>query len=118
MLPFTKSNIVFKDLEKNQGSIWSLFLMTGYLKAITVNMNPYGYEECTLAIPNKEIGSLYTRIIQKWLSGSRGIMWYQNLCSVLTTGKVQEFENGLQEILIEMTSYHDTGIPKKYFIKD
>ena len=102
-------HIVFKDLEKNQGSIWSLFLMTGYLKAITVNMNPYGYEECALAIPNKEIGSLYTRIIQEWLSGSRGIAWYQNLWSVLAAGKMEEFEKGLQEILLEMASYHDTG---------
>lgn len=102
-------HIVFKDLEKNQGSIWSLFLMTGYLKAITVNINSYGYEECTLAIPNKEIGSLYIRIIQEWLSGSRGIVWYQNLWSALITGNVQEFESSLQDILLEMASYHDTG---------
>ncbi len=102
-------HIVFKDLEKNKAAIWSLFLMTGYLKAIKINRNYCGYKECELAIPNKEIGSLYTKIIQEWLSGSRGIIWYQNLWLFLATGKVKEFENSLQEILIEMASYHDTG---------
>jgi hypothetical protein len=32
--------------------------MTGYLKAITVNINDDGDEECELAIPNKEIESI------------------------------------------------------------
>ena len=102
-------HIVFKDLEKNQGSIWSLFLMTGYLKAITVNRNAYGYEECELAIPNKEIESLYIRIIQEWLSGSRGIVWYQDLWSALINAKIDLFESSLQDLLLEMASYHDTG---------
>ena len=102
-------HIVFKDLEKNKAAIWSLFLMTGYLKAIKINRNYCGYKEYTLAIPNKEIGSLYAKIIQEWLSGSHGIIWYQNLWLFLATGKVKEFENSLQEILIEMASYHDTG---------
>ncbi len=102
-------HIVFKDLEKNQGSIWSLFIMTGYLKAITVNRNAYGYEECELAIPNKEIESLYIRIIQEWLSGSRGIVWYQDLWSALINAKIDLFESSLQDLLLEMASYHDTG---------
>ncbi len=102
-------HIVFKDLEKNQGAIWSLFLMTGYLKAMQVNVNAYGYEECELAIPNKEIETLYIRIIQEWLSGSRGIVWYQDLWSALIHGKVEVFESSLQDILLEMASYHDTG---------
>ena len=102
-------HIVFKDLEKNQAAIWSLFLMTGYLKAITVKVNADGDEECEIAIPNKEIESLYKRIVREWLSGSRGIVWYQNLWSVLTVGKVKEFESSLQDILIEMASYYDTG---------
>jgi len=102
-------HIVFKDLEKNQSSIWSLFLMTGYLKAISVKINTYGHEECTLAIPNKEIESLYVKIIQEWLSGSRGIIWYQSLWSSLINAKIEIFERSLQDILIEMASFHDTG---------
>ena len=102
-------HIVFKDLEKSAAAVWSLFLMTGYLKTITVNINDDGDEECELAIPNKEIESLYKRIVREWLSGSRGIIWYQNLWSALTHGKVIEFESSMQDMLMEMASYHDTG---------
>lgn len=102
-------HITFQDLKQNTSAIWSLLLMTGYLKAIKVTRNAYGYEECELAIPNKEIESLFVRIIQEWLSGSRGIGWYQNLWSALIDAEVEIFENSLQDILIEMASYHDTG---------
>lgn len=102
-------HIVFQDLQKNTAAIWSLFLMTGYLKAIKVNINADGDEECELAIPNKEVESLYKRIIREWLSGSRGIIWYQELLTALTTGRVEEFEAKLQNAIEEMASYHDTS---------
>lgn len=101
-------HIVFQDLEKNQGSIWSLLLMTGYLKAITVNMNMDGDEECELAIPNKEVESLYKRIAREWLSGNRGIAWYREFLGMLVNGKVKEWEEELQKVIIEIVSYHDT----------
>ncbi len=102
-------HIVFKDLQKNTAAIWSLFLMTGYLKAIKVHINTDGDEECELAIPNKEVESLYKRIIREWLSGSRGIIWYQEFLAALTSGRVEEFELKLQNTIEEMASYHDTG---------
>ena len=102
-------HIVFQDLQKNTAAIWSLLLMTGYLKAIKVNINADGDEACELAIPNKEVESLYKRIIREWLSGSRGIIWYQELLAALTTGRVEEFEAKLQNAIEEMASYHDTS---------
>ena len=102
-------HIVFQDLEKNTAAIWSLFLMTGYLKAITVQTNAYGYEECELAIPNKEVESLYRKIAREWLSGNRGIVWYKEFLSVLVAGKVEEFARQLQNAILEIASYHDTG---------
>lgn len=102
-------HIVFQDLQKNTAAIWSLLLMTGYLKAIKVNINADGDEECELAIPNKEVESLYKRIIREWLSGSRGIVWSQELLAALITGRVDELEAKLQNVIEEMASYHDTS---------
>lgn len=102
-------HIVFTDLEKNTAAIWSLFLMTGYLKAISVKVNAYGDEECELAIPNKEVESLYKRIAREWLSGNRGIVWYQEFLSALVAGRVEEFARQLQNAILEIASYHDTG---------
>jgi hypothetical protein len=102
-------HIIFQDLEKNRAAIWSLFLMTGYLKALKIKMNVNGDEECELAIPNKEVESLYKRIIREWLSGSRGIVWYQDFLAALVAGRVEEFEHKLQNAIEEMASYHDTS---------
>lgn len=102
-------HIIFQDLEQNTAAIWSLFLMTGYLKAITVHTNAYGDEECELAIPNKEVESLYKRIARDWLSGNRGIVWYKEFLSALVGGKVEEFAKQLQNAILEIASYHDTG---------
>lgn len=101
--------LLFQDLEKNTAAIWSLFLITGYLKAITVQTNAYGYEECELAIPNKEVESLYKKIAREWLSGNRGIVWYKEFLSVLVAGKVEQFARQLQNAILEIESYHDTG---------
>ena len=102
-------HIVFQDLEQNTTAIWSLFLMTGYLKVVTVQTNAYGDEECELAIPNKEIESLYKRIAREWLSGNRGTVWYKDFLSALISGQVEEFARQLQNAIVEIASYHDTG---------
>ncbi len=101
-------HIVFLDLQKNRSGIWSLFLMSGYLKVISSNFTEYG-NLCELAIPNKEVEFLYKQIFIEWLSGSRGIIWYQELLVALTTGQVAVFELNLQNIIAEMVSYHDTS---------
>lgn len=101
-------NIVFRDLEKNRAAIWGLFTMCGYLKVLSSEFSEFG-NICTLAIPNKEVEFLYKQIFREWLSGNRGIIWYQELLTVLTTGKIPEFERKLQNAIEEMASYHDTS---------
>jgi hypothetical protein len=68
---------------------------------------------CTLAIPNQEVEFLYKQIFREWLFGSRGIIWYQELLTNLTTGRVDEFESQLQDAVLEIASYHDIGRNKQ-----
>jgi hypothetical protein len=101
-------HITFQDLNNNRAAIWSLFLMSGYLKVLSSNFTEYG-NVCELAIPNKEVEFLYKQIFREWLSGNRGIIWYQELLAALTTGRVEEFEINLQNAIEDMASYHDTN---------
>ncbi|MCD8205289.1 MAG: ATP-binding protein [Clostridia bacterium] len=58
-------NITYKDLEKDQTNVFSLMLMSGYLKCV-------GREGdvCRLMIPNKEIRGIYkTEILEKFGRG-------------------------------------------------
>ena len=101
-------HIVFRDLKKNRAALWSLFLMSGYLKVLSSTFTEFG-NLCELRIPNKEVEFLYKQIFREWLSGNRGIVWYQEFLSVLTVGNVKAFEIKLQNIIEEMASYHDTS---------
>ncbi len=105
-------HIVFQDLKENRAAIWGLFFMSGYLKVLSSEFAEYG-NICELAIPNKEVEFLYKQVFREWLSGNRGIIWYQELLAALTFGKVEEFERKLQNAIVEMTSFHDTSKTKQ-----
>jgi hypothetical protein len=105
-------HIVFGDLDTNPSALWNLFLMSGYLKAIPINKdkNNEDNEEYELSIPNKEIDSLYRKIIREWLSGARGLNWYREFLSDLANGRVEAFEEKLQALIIGTLSCHDVTI--------
>jgi hypothetical protein len=99
--------VVFDDLDYSRSAIWGLLVLSGYLKVISAKFTEFG-NMCTLAIPNKEVEFLYKQIFREWLFGSRGIIWYQELLENLTSGKIEEFEQQLQDAILEIASYHDT----------
>lgn len=105
-------HIVFQDLKDNRAAIWGLFFMSGYLTVLSSEFGEYG-NICELAIPNKEVEFLYKQIFREWLSGNRGIIWYQELLAALTAGSVDEFECKLQNAIVEIASYHDTSKTKQ-----
>jgi hypothetical protein len=109
-------HIVFQDLNSNRSAVWSLFLMSGYLKVISSNFTEYG-NVCELAIPNKEVEFLYRQIFREWISGSRGIVWYQEFLNALINGEIEKFEHELQKVIVETASYHDISkkIPEKFY---
>ena len=83
--------------------------MSGYLKAVSTNTDDEeeDNEEYELSIPNKEIDSLYRKIVREWLSGARGLNWYREFLNDLVTGKVAAFELKLQTLIGETVSFHD-----------
>lgn len=98
---YVDEHIVFSDLNKNPSAIWSLLLMSGYLK-YTANEEKGMRFLCDLRIPNKEVEDYYTTVIEDWLIGDRDLNWYKELLDNLVNGNVAEFEEKLQ-ILIEDT---------------
>ncbi len=100
-------HIVFNDLKSNGAeSIWSLLLMSGYLKYSACEIKGRRYL-CELKIPNHEVEDFYTSTIEEWLTGDRGLVWYQAFLDSLTNGMVTEFEEKLQTWIEETLSFHD-----------
>lgn len=100
-------HFVFADLERNESALWSLLLMTGYLKVIDQFVSPQGLLSCQVSIPNLEVKSLYARLITEWLSHDRGIRWYNEFLARLLAGDVAAFESDLQYMVEQIASVHD-----------
>jgi len=63
--------MVFAELRTNETRAWTLLLMAGYLK-VAKKHELEGEDWCTLEIPNREVRSLYKKIIEQWLSNGHG----------------------------------------------
>ncbi len=101
-------NIVFSDLKTNNPtSIWSFFLMTGYLTATDHHLTPRG-RLGALSIPNKEVSFLFQKIIEQWFSGDYGLDWYDQFLDALLTGNMEKFSVELKQFMEHTVSVHDT----------
>ncbi len=102
-------NFVYTDFVKNnESAIWSLLLMTGYLKIDSYQRTDQG-TMCHLKIPNREIRNLYRGIIEQWLSNGCGVEWYNQFLEHLLDGDMVAFERDLTHILEQTVSSHDVG---------
>jgi len=99
-------NMVFEFLKVNPASLWSLLLMSGYLKPVSTRQTDQG-TFAELVIPNREVRNLYRQIVEQWLSNGHGIEWYNKFIEALITGKIEDFKRYLRIIIEQITSYHD-----------
>ena len=62
--------IIYNQLEKNENSIWSLLLASGYLKAVSIDVyiSDEIIEIYKLAITNNETKSMFRAMIKEWFS--------------------------------------------------
>ena len=114
---FIREDMVFSDLEDkaNESLIWSLFLVSGYLKIVNFSeeLEDEGFY-CELSIPNREIHCLYCLLIKTWLRGEQKPEWYKEFIENLLVGKTENFEADLKIILENIVSSHDVANEKFY----
>lgn len=103
---FIDEAVVLQYLNNNPSAVWSLLLMSGYLKPNSVRLTDQG-KLVQLSIPNREVANLYRQIIEQWLSDSHGIEWFNQFIDSLLTGKLDQFKQHLTSVITQITSYHD-----------
>ncbi|MBF0363707.1 MAG: PD-(D/E)XK nuclease domain-containing protein [Oligoflexia bacterium] len=101
-------HVVFADLKQNKGAAWSLLVSAGYLNVVSYKVVRQGLM-CFLAIPNHEIASVYSNMIEMWLSSDRGIQWYNNFLNNLLAGNMQGLTENLEILFTQIVSVRDTG---------
>lgn len=97
--------IVFQDLERNTEAVWTLFLFSGYLKAISRRTEEAHKLFYTLSIPNYEVTTLFERFLEQWLTDFLPNQDIEYLVKSLLTGDSEILEAILQKYMKQSMSY-------------
>ncbi|WP_250312119.1 AAA family ATPase [Rickettsia endosymbiont of Oedothorax gibbosus] len=102
--------ISFADINKPVG-LFSLLLFSGYLNPVAKKPEEDIYE---LSVPNKEVRYIYNARMLQWVTDQLQIdhSRYYSFATLLPTGKIEQFKERLQELLLNATSFYQTGEKK------
>ncbi len=107
--PITKQ-ISFADIHTQVG-LFSLLLFSGYLNPTGIDVQEDIYE---LSAPNMEVKHIYNARVLQWVTDKLKIdkRQYYSFISLLPQCRVEEFKEKLQELLLNSTSFHQTGVAR------
>jgi len=110
-------NMAFGNLKANELAVWSLLLMSGYLKVTSFIINDRGKKLCHLAIPNQELQTMYRDMIESWLSNNDySGFWFRNFLGSLLNGDVESFRQDFGQVLATTVSAHDAArTPENFY---
>ncbi|MCC8483107.1 MAG: AAA family ATPase [Rickettsia endosymbiont of Labidopullus appendiculatus] len=97
-------HINFADIRQPEG-LFSLLLFSGYLNPAAKMSEQDIYE---LSIPNYEVKYIYQKRMVQWVSKQLDIdnSRYYSFVTLLPDGRIEEFKERLQELLLNSTSFH------------
>ena len=105
---FLDEQIVFSELEKGEGAVWSLLLASGYLKAVQAEFNTECLEmEYELKLTNLEVRIMFLHMIRGWFGGCR--MEHNAFLQALLSDDLEGMNVYMNEVSGEMFSSFDTG---------
>ena len=100
--------IIFEQLQRKKGAIWSLLLASGYLKVDKVckdeQTDRYIYH---LSITNREVRMMFENMIRDWFSDED--VPYNEFVRALLRDDVKEMNHYMNDISMATFSYFDVG---------
>lgn len=107
-------NTIYPELADNPDALYTILLLTGYLKIVSRRLiiDTWIY---VLAIPNREVRSIYRNEILSRLSPGRTTSYLMTTMENLMAGNAPAFARGLQEILMKVASVYDTANREAFY---
>ncbi len=99
--------VVFSQLDRKQGAVWSLLLAGGYLKVKEVRLNRRKKPEYTLSVTNHEVHRMFGDMFTDWFEGRH--CSYNRFSEALLSDDVSGMNRYMNEITLSTFSYFDTG---------
>lgn len=109
-----QEGVVYTDIGRNRDDLYTMLLTTGYLKAMGEEIDMFG-RVVEMAIPNKEIYTLFAREVMQYMNGYRGTSELRNMLQAMLAGNVEVFEAELSRLLRNLVSYHDTANGESFY---
>jgi hypothetical protein len=105
-------NVTLAQLDDDEGTLFSLLVFSGYLRAEAGHGVPGEEPPYLLSIPNREVREVYTTTFRRWMTqrmgGSESDV--RRLTSALLEGDAEVLEEQLQAFTTNLLSYHDTRL--------
>ena len=114
VLSMLDEGIIYDEIYENKDALYTMLLTTGYLKCVGQKIE-YGMEWNELALPNKEIQSLFHREIIRNLSGYTGESNVFQMLDAMVRGNKDRFADSLRHILLKNVSIHDVAYPETFY---
>ena len=111
-----QEGVVYTDIGRNRDDLYTMLLTTGYLKAMGEEIDMFG-RVVEMAIPNKEIYTLFAREVMQYMNGYRGTSELRNMLQAMLAGNVEVFEAELSRLLRNLVSYYDTANGESFYQK-
>ena len=106
-----EQSTVYRQLTDNPSNIYNVLMVAGYLKAERKELQDDGSFMCEVAIPNKEISSVYKSEILAYLMGIGAITkgTANKIAESLYSEDVQGLQDAIREYMTLSVSFYDTG---------
>ena len=100
--------VIFEQLGRKRGAIWSLLLASGYLKVDRYEMdNRTGKRQYYLKITNHETMLMFEKMIEDWFSEEDSA--YGNFKDALLAGDLDYMNQFMNQVALQTFSSFDTG---------
>ncbi|MBO4556577.1 MAG: AAA family ATPase, partial [Elusimicrobiales bacterium] len=108
------TNIVYPDITRKSSAAYSLLAQTGYLKSTHTEWEE-GKMICGLAIPNRELKTIYyDEILDRFVQDETSGLKAGELRRAISKGNAEKIEQLVQDYLMSSLSFHDLTEEKDY----
>ena len=104
-------NVVYKSLSEEPENIYSLLLVTGYLKVLKKELQADGSYLCEVSIPNKEISAVYKNEILSHLLqiGAIKRTTANKMAESIYANDLRKMQDAITEYIDKTISFYDSG---------
>lgn len=96
--------IVYSQLGRKKGAVWSLLLASGYLKVVELDISEWNFK---LKLTNYEVTLMFQRMVSEWFAGEDN--GYNEFIEALLDDDVESMNEYMNEVSEVMFSSFDTG---------